>query len=419
MSSKDNSSVVSSAAAAVAPTTRTVPTGGPTAATTRTYAFHWGLRCVVCYTTRREYVSVFGVHQRPTVSLDDPEAAESLFDKPNDDESSSLTRELYQSEARFERKQSRTILVRLRGLNETFKWLLYAMHNETEAVAVSAARAAGLRAALPVAKLPGQRGRGKGNCSGSLRHGFRGRALGRLVDFQTNVFVSTRSGVPFTTRTGARVRREDLSTDELVQRVLAAQCDDSDEEDAKSKKKKLAEAPLTYLVNDELVRLSGLSRRILCAAHPVAQVFWTEMLASGYEPLEAQVPVGDLDLKMGTVIDGIWLHRALQLHVVVELKVRSHVAHLYRQSNARMEEPYDDQPNSLFSQDQLQVGWAMWLARRNGKRADAAAVVVLDPTHIDTAAQYDRARAVSLFRLERWVLEERRVARVMDLLCKQ
>ena len=145
--------------------------------------------------------------------------------------------------------------------------------------------------------------------------------------------------------------------------------------------------------------------------HPLAQMFLLEMLDRGYRPKAAMVPVGSLELMVGTLMDPIFEHVETGKLVATELKVWN-PAH-FTDGNDVMQPPYNDHDNSPYNTSMLQLGMSvLFFEKTFGYRpAQAWLVPVYFPTD---PLELDPQKCVRVFELESWVLEPKRIERFMD-----
>lgn len=98
------------------------------------------------------------------------------------------------------------------------------------------------------------------------------------------------------------------------------------------------------------------SRTTIRRSHPLSQKFIKFMLSSGYEPLAAQVVVGDNELGIATAIDSVWRKKSTGKIALVELK--KYNRNYYCLSNDVMRKPYheterlDEHGNFIFKKNQ-------------------------------------------------------------------
>jgi hypothetical protein len=120
--------------------------------------------------------------------------------------------------------------------------------------------------------------------------------------------------------------------------------------------------------------IPGLSRVTMSRLHPQSRMVIEVMDRHGYEAVQAQVPVGDLDIGLATACDSIWRHRVLGLLILVELKKCE--TYYYTHETGMMEAPFEDQPNHTLNQHQLQLAFTKHLFEKTyNTRLDGAMVL--------------------------------------------
>jgi hypothetical protein len=148
----------------------------------------------------------------------------------------------------------------------------------------------------------------------------------------------------------------------------------------------------------ELLESIGLDvpERTLIHVHPLAQIFMRDMIKQGFKPLRAQVPVGSGEMRMGTLIDSMWIHIKSGFIAIIEMK--KFEKFYYESFNGQMRAPYQDKVNSPHNQHQIFLGWADWMFSETfGRRADIAIIVRVS------------LRGIQFYPLEPWVLEGKRL----------
>jgi len=155
------------------------------------------------------------------------------------------------------------------------------------------------------------------------------------------------------------------------------------------------------------------SNRVLSHVHPIAQVFLVQMLQLGFRPLRAEVPVGIAALKMATLIDNMWVYEgkgAPPEGWIVLIELKKYESFYYHANNDWLGEPYQDIRNSPHNKHQIQLGWATWMYTETFKDVPELFYGRCDMQFVVRVC----TRGIQFYKLQPWVLEERRARIAQD-----